>query len=103
YPTANLDFLNGNGASFNKIGVMTLSAEKDSFIYRINNDGSLTRVNAVYDEYEEAYTFKTRTLDKYVISDIELKSTGTVTTPDTEVDGDKDNNNTNNPTTGAAV
>ncbi|MEG1972230.1 MAG: hypothetical protein RR315_03650, partial [Oscillospiraceae bacterium] len=33
YPTANLDFLNGNGASFNKIGVMTISAEKDSFIY----------------------------------------------------------------------
>lgn len=99
FPTANLDFFNGNGASFNKIGVLTLSADKDSFIYRVNKDNSLTKVNAEYDEYEEAYTIRTRTLDRFVISDVELKNTGSV-------DNGSDNGSNggvSNPNTGAAL
>lgn len=80
YPTANLDFFNGNGVSFNKIGELTIAADKGSFLYAVNADGNLSAVKASYDEYEEAFKVKTRTLGQYVISDVELK---VVTAPST--------------------
>lgn len=108
YPAANLNFVNGNGASFNRIGELTLYADPGSYLYSVGADGTLVPVQAEYDEYEEAFKIKTRTLGRYVISDTELKivvsdngsssqggsssgSTGTV--PPT----------TNNPQTGACV
>ncbi len=84
YPSANLDFFNGNGASFNKIGELTIAADKGSFLYAVNADGNLTAVKATYDEYEEAFKVKTRTLGQYVISDVELKTSVVVTPPTTE-------------------
>jgi hypothetical protein len=72
YPEANLDFLNMNGASFNKIGELTILAEEGSYLYAQNSDGSLSAVKAEYDEYEEAFKIKTRTLGSFVISDAEL-------------------------------
>lgn len=77
YPAANLDFFTGNGASFNKIGELTIAAAPGSFLYAVNADGNLTAVKATYDEYEEAFKIKTRTLGAYVISDAELKLVAT--------------------------
>ncbi len=94
YPMANLDFFNGNGASFNKTGVLTIAADPGSFLYQVNADGNLVAVKATYDEYEEAFKVKTRALNAYVISDVELKLVNTVT-PDT------DNTAKPNPGTGA--
>ncbi|MEG2205003.1 MAG: hypothetical protein RRY21_07575, partial [Oscillospiraceae bacterium] len=70
YPEANLDFVNGNGASFNKTGEMFLEAEEGSFLYALSADGTLKAVKAEYDF--DGFTFKTRTLGCYVISDMEL-------------------------------
>lgn len=72
YPDANLDFITGNGGSFNRTGVMTIFADEDSYLYQLNSAGVLSEVNADYDEYEGAFTFKTRVLGSYVISDVEL-------------------------------
>lgn len=77
YPAANLDFFNCNGATFNKIGELAIAAAPNSFLYQVNADGNLVAVKASYDEYQEAFKFKTRTLGTYVISDVELKLTAT--------------------------
>lgn len=99
FPEANLDFLNGNGATFNKTGIMSIYAPEGSYIYKVNADGSLSAIKAEYDEYEETYNFKTRTIDRYVIADAALKNTGApVGGGNTDTD-----NGTNNPSTGAAL
>lgn len=77
YPAANLDFFNGNGATFNKTGELTILADEGTFLYAVNADGNLVAVKNTYDQYEEAFKVKTRTLGAYVISDVELKLTTT--------------------------
>lgn len=72
YPHANLEFFYGSGDSFNRTGTLYLHAEEDSFLYQVNSDGSLSKVNAEYDSYDENFVIRTRTLGKYVISDVEL-------------------------------
>ncbi len=72
YPDAYLDFVNCNGARFSRTGRMVLYAEQGSYLYTVNDDGSLTRVFAGYDKQEGGLYFNTRTLDRYVISDIAL-------------------------------
>jgi hypothetical protein len=49
YPMANLDFINGNGGSFNKIGELFLPAESGSYLYLLNSDGTLSMSNAEYE------------------------------------------------------
>ncbi len=72
-PNANLDFITFNNASFNKIGELTINAPAGSYLYVLNADKTFSKVNATYDEYEEAFKLKTRTLGSYVISDVEFK------------------------------
>lgn len=74
YPNANLDFFNCYDISFNRVGELTIAAEKGSYLYQVKGD-SLTPVKATYDEYEEAFKVKTRTLGNYVISDRKLSNT----------------------------
>lgn len=76
YPNASLSFVNGNGATFNQSGVLTLRADEGSYLYAVSSNGSLTKVKAEYDEYEGAFKIKTRTLGRYVISDTELRLSG---------------------------
>ncbi|MEG2174522.1 MAG: hypothetical protein RR135_03425 [Oscillospiraceae bacterium] len=73
YPDANLDFLKMNGASFNKTGELRIFADKGSKLYQIKADGTLVKVKADYDDVDDAFVIKTRTLGSYVISDVELK------------------------------
>ena len=71
--SANMDFVTFEGTpSFNKNGTLYIYADKDSYLYEIV-DGKLVAVDAEYDEDYEAWTFKTRTLGAYVISDKELE------------------------------
>ncbi|GEM_PF-1822653 len=74
YPNANLEFFNCYDANFNRVGELTIAAEKGSYLYQVKGD-SLTPVKFVYDEYEEAFKVKTRTLGNYVISDKKLSNT----------------------------
>lgn len=99
YPTANIDFFNGNGSSFNKIGELFLPADADTHVYALNADGTLSAVKATYDEYEEGWKIKTRTLGKYLISDVELKTNVPVVTPGDE--GTVEPTVPSNPSTGA--
>jgi len=99
YPEANLDFFNGNGVSFNKTGEMYIPADEGSFIYELKNGVLVAIAGAEYDEYDEGFYFKTRTLGTYVISDIALDLAGTdvvaPVTPEAPV--------VVNPSTGAAA
>ena len=73
YDYANLSFITFEGTpSFNKNGTLYIYADKDSYLYEIV-DGKLVAVDAEYDEDYEAWSFKTRTLGAYVISDKELE------------------------------
>ena len=82
YPLAELNFWNGNGAKFNRTGEMFLSIGEEDYdnyyLYQINSDGSLSEVaNAEYDDADEGFYFKTRTLGSYVVSDMELDTSAT--------------------------
>ena len=101
YPNANLDFVSFNNVSFNRIGELSLYAEEDTFLYTVNNDGTLSPIKAKYDEYEGAFKISTRTLGGFVISDSKL----TIVAPDvddsTDTDTDTDTGSKPNPPTGA--
>ncbi|MFV0496801.1 MAG: hypothetical protein ACK5L0_01335 [Candidatus Fimivivens sp.] len=86
YPLAELNFWNGNGAKFNRIGEMFLACSEDyaQYLYQLNADGTLSEVaGAEFDKYDEGFYFNTRVLGTYVISDMELDlEDATVVTPD---------------------
>lgn len=102
YPNANIDFFNGNGARFNKLGYLYLYSEDSSnYVYSIEDDGSLKAVNADYDNYDECFIIRTRTLGRYIISDRKLAA-ATVKVEDDEkaVIFDNDTQTNYNPGTG---
>jgi len=72
YNVADLDFVSMRGA-FRKTATVTIYAEPDTYLYQYA-DGRVTPVSATYDEIEEGFVFKTKTLGTYVISDIKLPS-----------------------------
>lgn len=76
YPFAELNFWNGNGAKFNRVGQMFLSCEDltgTQFLYQVTSDGKLAEVpGAEWDDSDEGFYFNTRVLGSYVISDMEL-------------------------------
>ena len=72
YDYANLDFINFEGEpSFNKTGDFYIFADEDAFIYRKGAEG-VEAVNAEWDEDMDAWRIRTRKLDSFVISDVEL-------------------------------
>ena len=96
YDYANIDFINFEYApSFNKTGVAYLYADEDAFIYEVTADGAKEIAGLKWDEDYEAWTFKTRTLGAYAISDVELtEKTVTEDKDDTTTDGGKENPDT---------
>lgn len=103
YPDINFYYFNGNGAVFNKIGQLKLVAPEDSFLYRIEKDGTLALVeNAEYDDSDECWVINTRTLGQYVIADAELEDITDVADPD-DVTGVDDVTPPANVETGAAA
>ena len=85
YYMAELNFWNGNGAKFNRVGEFFLSCEDlegNQFLYQINANGTLSEVpGAEYDESDEGFYFNTRTLGSYVVSDMELDIAPVVSAP----------------------
>ena len=95
YDYANIDFITFEYApSFNKNGTVYLYADEDAFIYEVTADGAKA-IDATWDEDYEAWTWKTRTLSSYAISDVELNEK-TVTEDNTSstTDGGKENPDT---------
>ena len=95
YDYANIDFVNFEGKpSFNKTGTLYIYADEDSFIYEVTEDGAKA-IKAEWDEDYEAWTFKTRTLKSYAISDVELdEKTVTEDNTSSTTDGGKTNPDT---------
>ena len=96
YDYANIDFINFvKEPSFNKNGVAYIYADEDAYIYEVTADGAKEISGLKWDEDYEAWTFKTRTLKSYAISDVELTEK-TVTEDDSSstTDGGKENPDT---------
>ncbi len=96
YDYANIDFMNFEYApSFNKTGVAYIYADEDAFIYEVTADGAKEINGLKWDEDYEAWTFKTRTLGSYAISDVELtEKTVTEDGSSSTTDGGKENPDT---------
>jgi hypothetical protein len=58
FPAANIDFFNGYGATFNRIGELRLPAEPGSELYAINADGTLKAVAAEYDDWPRGFRYQ---------------------------------------------
>ena len=96
YDYANIDFINFvKTPSFNKNGTVYIYADEDAYIYEVTADGAKEIKGLKWDEDYEAWTFKTRTLKSYAISDVELNEK-TVTEDDSSstTDGGKENPDT---------
>ena len=73
YDYANLDFLTFTGTpSFNRTGTFYIYAPEDAFIYKKGAEGAEEIDGLEWDEDYEAWRFRTRKLEAYVISDVEL-------------------------------
>ena len=96
YDYANIDFINFvKTPSFNKNGTVYIYADEDAYIYEVTADGAKEIKGLKWDEDYEAWTFKTRTLKSYAISDVELdEKTVTEDKDDTPPDGGKENPDT---------
>ena len=97
YDYANIDFINFEmEPTFNKNGTVYIYADEDEFVYEVTADGAKAIKGLKWDEDYEAWTFKTRTLKSYAISDVELDEQ-TVTEDKNESSkpaGDKENPDT---------
>ena len=96
YDYANIDFINFvMEPTFNKNGDVYIYADEDAFVYEVTADGAKEIKGLAWDEDYEAWTFKTRTLKSYAISDVELtEKTVTEDKDDTTTDGGKENPDT---------
>ena len=96
YDYANIDFMTFEYApSFNKTGVAYIYADEDAFVYEVTADGAKEINGLTWDEDYEAWTFKTRTLGSYAISDVELtEKTVTEDGSSSTTDGGKENPDT---------
>ena len=73
YDYANIDFITfEKEPTFNKNGTAYIFADEDAFVYEVTADGAKEIKGLKWDEDYEAWTFKTRTLGSYAISDVEL-------------------------------
>ena len=96
YDYANIDFITfEKEPTFNKNGVVYLYADEDAFVYEVTADGAKEIKGLTWDEDYEAWSWKTRTLKSYAISDVELtEKTVTEDKDDTTTDDGKVNPDT---------
>ena len=100
YDYANIDFVNFvKTPSFNKNGVVYIYADEDAYIYEVTADGAKEIKGLKWDEDYEAWTFKTRTLKSYAISDVELTEK-TVTEDKDDASSTTEDGGKKNPDTG---
>ena len=76
FPKANIDFISWNAEpTTNRTGDLYITAEEDTFLYEVTENGIKEVKGAKYDENEGAWHLRTRKLTAYAISDIELDTT----------------------------
>ena len=96
YSYANIDFITfEHNPTFNKNGTVYLYADEDAFIYEVTAEGAKAIKGLEWDPDYECWTFRTRELTSYAISDVELdEQTVTEDKDDTTTDGGKTNPDT---------
>ena len=95
YDYANIDFVTFEAEpSFNKIGTAYIYADEDAYVYEVTEDGAKAIKGLEWDEDYEAWTFKTRKLGAYAISDVELDEKTVTEDKDNTTDGGKENPDT---------
>ena len=73
FPKANIDFLTFTSKpATNRTGDLYITADEDTFLYEVTEDGVKEIKGAEYIEEEGAWHIRTRKLGAYAISDIEL-------------------------------
>lgn len=102
FPKANIDFISWVAEpSTNRTGDLWITADADTFIYEVTEDGVKEIANAEYDEDEEAWHIRTRKLTAYAISDRELDTSVTLDGEDNTSSSNTSNNGgKDNPDTG---
>lgn len=106
FPEANIDFVSWTAEpSTNRTGDLYITADADTFIYEVTEDGVKEVNGAEYDEDEEAWHIRTRKLGAYAISDRELDTSKTLDGEDngsssTGSSSTTDDGNKANPDTG---
>ena len=104
FPKANIDFITWTATpAANRTGDLYITADEDTFLYEVTEDGIKEVNGAKYDEDEGAWHIRTRKLAAYAISDIELdtsvkldndSSSSTSSGSNTDSDGNKANPDT---------
>ena len=104
FPKASIDFITWTAApAANRTGDLYITADEDTFLYEVTEDGIKEVNGAKYDEDEGAWRIRTRKLAAYAISDMELdtsvkldndSSSSTSSGSNTDSDGDKPNPDT---------
>lgn len=75
YDDANIDFITFEGEpTTNRTGTLYIYADEDSYIYEVTSKGAKKINGAYYDDDEEAWVIRTRSLTSYAISDKKLKT-----------------------------
>ena len=107
FPKANIDFISWIAEpAANRTGDLYITAEEDTFLYQVTEDGKGIKEvkGADYDEDEGAWHIRTRKLGSYVISDMELDTTAKVEDKDeassNSSTSSKPNGDKHNPDTG---
>ena len=103
FPKANIDFISWVAEpSTNRTGDLWITADADTFIYEISEDGKTLKevANAEYNEDEEAWEIRTRKLVGYAISDKELDLVEDTTSSSTGSETGSNNGGKDNPDTG---
>ena len=73
FPKANIDFISWNAEpATNRTGDLYITADEDTFLYEVTENGIKEVKGAKYDEDEGAWHIRTRKLTSYAVSDIEL-------------------------------
>ena len=97
YSYANIDFITfEDEPSFNKIGTVYIYADEDAFIYEVTAEGAKEIKGLEWSDEYDAWTFRTRKLTSYAISDVELDEQTVTDTDDSSstTDGGKENPDT---------
>ena len=74
--------------------VKTDLSDEDAYVYEVTEDGAKAIKGLEWDEDYEAWTFKTRKLGAYAISDVELDEKTVTEDKDNTTDGGKENPDT---------
>ncbi len=109
FPDADLVFMNGNGATFERLGTMGIEvpynfvdSDEDVYVYEVQEDGMLIEMDSDFEYYQSIVYFETRTLGNFIVADSPIIES--IPTPPTSSGSTGDTSTTKPiPSTGAVL